>query len=275
MTGLRPRSPATELNTQRVPPPRASRRRRASSQKTTVLAKSTVRSRRQSSGSVSSASCPAKSPAVTTTQSSPPSVASAAASAGANSVGRSRSQGAHPIAPAGLPASASRSRALRASSSASRPSRKRSAPRAASCRASARPIPFVAPRTTAFIPADLYHRRASARRDLPLRRGTDGRQVAAAELLDQRGAPESEQLGRFLLVAVRLLEGRPDVGVLQFAQQNRKVDRQGHDRRRRGRLRRQFCGVFYRVFGQRGPGCVPRPITRGHAPFIDDSGPHL
>ena len=50
ITGLRPRSPATELNTHSVPPPRASRWRRASSQNSTVLAKSAVSTRGRESG---------------------------------------------------------------------------------------------------------------------------------------------------------------------------------------------------------------------------------
>src|SRR2546427_7221269 len=149
MTGLRPLSPATELNTASVPPPRASRRLRACSQNTTVLVKSTSSRRRARSTSCSSSSCRVKSPAVTTIASRPPRRISAASSAAAKPPGFSRSQGAAPTDP--LPARASRSRALRSRSATSRPRRKTSSPRAAIRRESDRPMPRVAPRNATFI----------------------------------------------------------------------------------------------------------------------------
>ena len=68
----------------------------------------------------------------------------------------------------------SRSRALRSRSSASRPSRNSASPRAAMRRASARPIPLVAPRND-----DLHRRRA--RRSLELRRPEQAHRLRAAE----------------------------------------------------------------------------------------------
>jgi len=62
--------------------------------------------------------------------------------------------GAVPTDPSARPARISRSRALAARSVGSRPSRKTASPRAASCRASARPIPFVAPSRTTFLTPD-------------------------------------------------------------------------------------------------------------------------
>src|SRR5688572_402227 len=111
-----------------------------------VLVKLAASSRRISSASASSASCDANSAAVTTMTSTPSSTASARSSAGANVSGRSRSQRAYPAA---APAErASMSAVLVRKSSSLRPSRNTRSPRSAIFRASARPIPFVAPSMT-------------------------------------------------------------------------------------------------------------------------------
>jgi hypothetical protein len=145
--------PPTLLNTHSVPPPRASRRRpRLLAEEHRVgEVDGHEQALRQRSRSASSWSCVANSAAVTTTVSKPPSASIGGVERRGEALRAARSQRRMTDAPRSPRPRACRSAALRARSSRSRPSRN-SDHRAPPCRrASARPMPLVAPRKTTFM----------------------------------------------------------------------------------------------------------------------------
>src|SRR5882724_3979071 len=152
-----------------TPPPRSARRSAASWQSSAVPVKLTLNSRSSRAASLASASWAPKRPAVITRVSKRSRAASAASRAATKPPGSPRSSG--PDRTGARAPRASRSRAVRASPSASRPRRYSASARSAMRRASALPMPRVAPTNAAFIYplASIVERSPRLRLRLPLR----------------------------------------------------------------------------------------------------------